>query len=513
MNEKGGSKEVLKSKVGKLLMVGFDGLQPDDHLKRMMRDYRVGGVILFRRNVADAKQVKELTSAIRRIAEESGYSYPPLITLDQEGGMVNRITDGVVLSPGNMALGATGDEAQAHEAGNIVGSELRSLGINMNLAPVLDIVRNPANHLGTRCFGEDPELVGKMGREYSRGLAESGVVPVGKHFLGYGGSVTDPHEELPLNPLTRTELLPAMEPFKIARDSLGAVMSAHIVLEEIDSYPATLSRKVLTGILRKDIGFSGPVITDCLEMGAIQDQFGTKDASVRSISAGADMLIVSHHEKEQVDAINSLKESIESKQIPSAKVSESIQTVEALTRGLGRNEESTYDYGKDFERMIAIAEKSITAVRQRGFPLREDEQAMLLSPKLAGRSLSRVQDEEYETLSLGKILEDVGLTTVERSYDRDSEARSLVSDSSKMDKVVILALEPGDFVNSFLRRLSRSETKVVLVAVDRPWGFKNLPAEGLLLTYGYRPASLEALGRVLSGKIEPRGKSPVSLQE
>jgi len=511
MNGTRESKEVLKSKVGKLLMVGFDGLQPGDHLKRMMKDYRVGGVILFRRNVAGAEQVKELTMAIRRIAEESGYAYPPLITLDQEGGMVNRITDGVVLSPGNMALGATGDETQAHEAGNIVGSELKSLGINMNLAPVLDIVRNSANHLGTRCFGEDPELVGKMGREYSRGLAESGVAPVGKHFLGYGGSVTDPHEKLPLNPLTRTELVPAMEPFKIARDSLGAVMSAHIVLEEIDSYPATLSRKVLTGILREDIGFSGPVITDCLEMGAIQDQFGTKDASVRSISAGADMLIVSHHEKEQVDAINSLKEGIESKKVPAARVSESIQAIENLSRKLGRNKETDYDYGKDMKRMTTIAEKSITAVRQRGFPLLEEEETMLLSPKLAGRSLSRVQDEEYETLSLRKILKDQGITTVERTYDLDSKVGDLVYDASKMDKVVILALEPGDFVNSFISRLSRSETKVVLAAVDKPWGFKSLPAEGLILTYGYRPASLKALGRVLSGKVKPKGESPVPL--
>ena len=511
MNEIKESKDVLKSKIGKLLMVGFSGLQPSDHLKRMMREYRVGGVILFRRNVAGAEQVKELTDAIRRIAEESGYSYPPLITLDQEGGRVNRITDGVVLSPGNMALGATRDETQAHEAGYIVGSELKSLGINMNLAPVLDIVRNPENHLGTRCFGEDPELVGKLGREYSRGLAESGVAPVGKHFLGYGGSVTDPHEKLPRNPLSRKELRPAMEPFKIARDSLGAVMSAHIVLEEIDSYPATLSRKILTGTLREEIGFSGPVITDCLEMGAIQDQFGTGDASVRSISAGADMLIVSHHEKKQIDAINSLKEGIEAKKVPAARVSESINAIEGLSRELESKEETDYDSEKDFERMTAIAEKSITAVRERGFPLGIDEQTMLLSPKLAGRSLSRVQDEEYETLSLGKILANQGLTTVERTYDRDSEVKGLVSAASEVDKVVMLALEPGDFVDSFLRRLSQNDTQVVLAAVDKPWGFKSLPSEGLLLTYGCRPSSLEALGRVLSGKVKPKGKPPVSL--
>lgn len=511
MGEINQSKDVLKSKVGKLLMIGFNGLEPDDHLKRMMKEYQVGGVILFRRNVAGANQVKELTNAIRRIAEEAGYSYPPLISLDQEGGMVNRITDGVVLSPGNMAIAATRDENQAREAGYIVGRELRSLGINMNLAPVLDIVRNSENHLGTRPFGEDPELVGKMGREYSRGLAESGVAPVGKHFLGYGGSITDPHEKLPLNPLTRKDLLPAMEPFKIARDSLGAVMSAHIVLEEIDSYPATLSRKILTGMLREEIGFSGPVITDCLEMGAIQDEFGTGDASIKSISAGADMLIVSHHEKEQVEAINSLKEAIEDKNIPAASVSKSINAIEVLSRELVKNEESDYDSGKDFERMTVIAEKSITAVRKRGFPLEEDEKIMLLSPKLSGRSLSRVQDEEYETLSLRKILGNQGFSTEERTYDQDSEVGGLVSAASEMDKVVTLALEPGDFVKSFLRRLSKYDTKAILAAVDKPWGFNSLPAEGLLLTYGYRPASLEALGRVLSGKVKPEGQSPVSL--
>lgn len=511
MNEIKESKDVLKSKVGKLLMVGFDGFEPGDHLKRMMREYHVGGVILFRRNVAGAEQVKQLTGEIRRIAEESGYSYPPLITLDQEGGMVNRITDGVVLSPGNMAFGATRDENRAREAGYLVGRELKSLGINVNLAPVLDIVKDPENHLGTRCFGEDPELVGKMGREFSRGLAESGVAPVGKHFLGYGGSVTDPHEKLPINPLPRKELLPAMEPFKIAKGSLGGVMSAHIVLKEIDSYPATLSRKILTGMLREEIGFSGPVITDCLEMGAIQDEFGTKDASVRSISAGADMLIVSHLEKEQVVAINSLKKAIETKNIPAVRVSESIQTIERLSRKLQRNNKSAYDLGKDFEKMTEIAEKSITAVRKRGFPLGEDEQTMLLSPELSGLSLSRVQDEENETLSLRKILVNHGFPTEERTYDQDSEVKSLVSAASEMDKVIMLALAPSDFVKSFLRRISRYDTKVVLAGVDRPWGFTSLPAEGLLLTYSYRPASLEALGRVLSGKVKPEGESPVSL--
>lgn len=497
--------------LGSLVMVGFKGTEPDRHLNRMIREYKVGGVILFRRNVVDADQVKKLTRQIRKIAESAGYESPPLIAVDQEGGMVNRITDGVALSPGNMAIGATGDASVAREVGEIVGRELKSLGINMNLAPVLDLIRDPENHLGTRCFAENPELVGSLGREYSKGLAEHGVVPVGKHFLGYGGSTTDPHEELPHNDLSWEELEPAIKPFKIASDALGAVMSAHIILERLDKTPATLSKDVITGILREEVNFKGPVITDCLEMGAIQNRFGTDEAAVKAIKAGGDLLIVSHHEEEQVKAIEAISSAIEKQRITKTRIKKSIERLEKLRGGLKESGEVGFSLERDHQRMVDIAGRAITVIKDGAFPLDGDEDVTLVSPELSGRSLSQVQDEEYRTLSILKTLTVIGVEAGEITYGQEPELKEVLKETKNADKVILLALEPGEFIKSLVSHLEDRETEVILAAVAEPWGLARYPVEGLLLTYGHRPASLEALGKVLGGKLTPEGSPPVSI--
>lgn len=497
---------------GKLVIVGFEGLELDRHLKRMIREYKVGGVILFRRNVTDADQVRRLTEEINEVARSAGYDSPPLIAVDQEGGMVNRITDGVALSPGNMAIGATRNETVAREVGEIIGKELKSLGINMNLAPVLDLVRDPENHLGTRCFAEDPELIGSLGREYSRGLAEYDVVPVGKHFLGYGGSTIDPHEELPRNELSREKLEPAVKPFRMASDSLGAVMSAHIILEEIDELPATLSKNVITGILRDEVNFNGPVVTDCLEMGAIQNKFGTEKGAVRAIEAGADLLIVSHREEEQVKAIQSIDKAVKNSRISLKRIAKSTNRIRNLTENWPDSGQSEYSLERDHERMVELAGRSITAVKNEGVPLTGDEEVLLVSPELSGRSLSRVQDKEHRTLSILNNLADAGVQAKEIFYGKETQLNHVLGEAKNSDKVVLIALEPRGLVKSLVYRLEDSQVKVVLAVVDGPWGFSQLPVEGLLFTYGHSPASMEALAQVLGGKLVPQGRVPVKLE-
>ncbi|MBS3814023.1 beta-N-acetylhexosaminidase [Candidatus Bipolaricaulota bacterium] len=497
---------------GKLVMVGFQGTETDDHLRRMIEEFRVGGVILFRRNVVNADQVDSLTEEIQRIAKNAGYESPLIISIDQEGGMVNRIRDGITLSPGNMAIGAIGKEEIAREIGEIIGRELSSIGINMNLAPVLDLARSPSNHLGTRCFGEDPWLVGSMGRELSGGLADYGVSPVGKHFLGYGSSKTDPHMDLPRNNLGSEQLESSLEPFRIARDNLQGIMTAHIILDSIDSSPATLSAKVIKGLLREKIGFTGPVITDCLEMEAIQDIYGTGEAAVRAVKSGADLLVISHHQREQISAIRSLRRALTEGRLEKKNFEESWKRVNRISSTKPWNTSSSYSLEEDEERITEISGQTITALCTEGIPLKEGDEVLSINPKLSGHSLSPVQDREYGLLSVNSKLEEAGVGVSEVVYEKEvPDFRRLENQLKNCDKVIVLALEANSRVNDLAKFITREEAKMILVSLQNPWGFKDIPADSLLLTYGYSRPSLKGLADVLLGRIRPNSNPPVTL--
>ena len=502
----------VKNKLGRMLMVGFHGLEPDRHLRRMIEDFGVGGVILFRRNIESPDQLKELTGEIQEIARDAGYSDPIFIALDQEGGMVNRITDGVALSPGNLALGALRDREATHSVGKIIGTELAGLGVNMNFAPVLDLVRDPDNHLGTRCFGDDPELAGQLGSAYARGLAESGVIPVGKHFLGYDGSTTDPHLELPVNPLPQDELESSIEPFMIARDRVGGIMSAHIVLEAYDDHPVTLSGRVIKELLRGRIGFSGPVITDCLEMGAIERKYGTGEAAAKAVEAGNDLLIVSHQEEKQVDALEALKEALASGQLSPGRIKRGLERLSTVKQDFDEESRPSFSLDDDKNALARYAGRAVTQVKQAKLPISPEEDLLLVVPQLSGRSLPEVQDEETTVVSPGDYLKSMGYSPDEIIYDSSLANFEEILESAKdRGRVVILALEPEDVPGKLLEELAQLTPRVLLVGVEKPWGFQDLPADELLLTYGHTESSLQGLALVLAGAVSPDGIPPVEL--
>ena len=502
----------IQDNLGRLLMVGFHGPEPDRHLGRMIDDFGVGGVILFRRNIEDQDQLRKLTGEIQEIARDAGYSEPLLIAIDQEGGMVNRITGGVALSPGNMALGALRDRESAYSVGKIIGTELAELGINMNFAPVLDLVRDPENHLGTRCFGEDPELAGQLGSQYAWGLADSGVIPVGKHFLGYDGSTTDPHLELPVNPLPRGDLESSLEPFKIARDQVGGIMSAHIVLEAYDDHPVTLSGTVIKDLLRERIGFTGPVVTDCLEMGAIERKYGTGEAAVKAVKAGNDLLIVSHQEEKQVEALEALKEALAGGQLSRGRIKRGLGRLSTVKPDFDEGPRPRFSLEDDKNALARYAGKAITPVKQTKLPISPEEDLLLVVPQISGRSLSEVQDEETTVVSPGDYLKSMGYSPDEIIYDSSlANSEKILESSEDRDRVVILVLDPEDVPRKLLGELAQLPPRVLLVGVEKPWGLEELPNEELLLTYGHTESSLRGLALVLAGEVIPEGVSPVEL--
>ena len=292
-----------------LLLVGFSGTEMTSALEELV-SRGVLGVILFGRNVHSPAQVAELTSALKRAAGR-----PLVVAVDQEGGTVRRLRAGFSPVPNMRELGAHRDPALAHEVGRLLGRELRAVGIDLNLAPVLDVDTNPDNPvIGVRAFSSDPEWVGALGVALGRGLEWEGVAACGKHFPGHGDTTVDSHRALPRLPhhlarLDQVELVP----FRAwVRAGLGAIMTAHILFDELDpELPATLSPRVISGLLRGELGYEGLVLSDDLEMRAIADREGPGSAAVSAVQAGVDVLLACSPAEVAESALGEIIESLE----------------------------------------------------------------------------------------------------------------------------------------------------------------------------------------------------------
>lgn len=303
-------------KAGSRFICGFEGQSLTEDLKELIRTYHIGGVILFSQNLKSEQQIKKLTSDIKNEARNSGYDQEILIAIDQENGLVNRLESIDFYMPGAMSLGASNKEDLAYEVGLITANKLKDLGINFNLAPVLDLNTNPQNPgVGTRSFSDKVDQACKMSENFIKAHLDKGILCAAKHFPGLGNLSTDTHFDLPEVDKSYQDLESfEIVPFKNAIDKgVPVVMTAHVRFPQIDktNLPATMSKPILKDILREKLGFERVIITDCLEMDAISDHYGVEEGARKAILAGANLLIVSHSKKAQIKAINSIAEAYE----------------------------------------------------------------------------------------------------------------------------------------------------------------------------------------------------------
>ena len=280
---------------GQLLMVGIPGQEPDEITRCLIRDLQVGGIILFKRNIAHPQQVAALIRECQKMALDTG-GYPLFIAVDQEGGPVQRFRQPFPEMPSARQFGLAGDPSAVTAGARQVALELRSLGVNINLAPVLDVPRNPACPLWERCYGTDPEVVARFGLAAVQGYQEGGVLPVAKHFPGLGATDLDSHLDLPSAVPGPEQREIDLLPFRRAvAAGIPGVMCAHVLVPEWDALPASLSRMATTTILRNQLGFKGLTFTDDLEMGAIIKQWSVAEAAQLAVAAGHDILLVCEH--------------------------------------------------------------------------------------------------------------------------------------------------------------------------------------------------------------------------
>lgn len=546
----------LRQKIGQMVVCGFDGHTPSDNITTLIEQYAVGGIIYFRRNLKDVKQVYDLSMALHNSSSRAS-TLPLTIAIDQEGGMVARLDRGITLMPGQMALGATRNVQGVYNAAYHAGLELRMLGINMNYAPCLDVNNNHLNPvIGVRSFGEDAELVSNMGVAAVRGYQAAALAATVKHFPGHGDTLVDSHLDLPLVPhklerLHQIELAPFV---KAIESGVDAVMTAHVIFPAIDPerIPATVSTRVLTGLLREQLGFNGVIITDCLEMNAIAQGVGVAEGAVAAIEAGADQVLISHTFERQVAGIEALLAAVTSGRLSEERIDRSVRRIiemkqrrhmhlspppfaevalrlkngsakeVALQMNAGSVKDMAMEMNAGSAKEVAqdLSANSITLVKDEGRQLPLDAAANTYVVWTQVRQSTQVDEVIEQEETLGRILNAYMSHVEEDGIGIEptlAEIARVVEKSGQYTQLVFVSYNATFHKGQqqLIAKLSSMEhLRLIVVAARNPFDLVCFPqVNTYLATYENRPLAMRSLAKVLLGMAKPRGKLPVTISE
>ncbi len=547
----------------------------NDKQKALLTKYDFGGITLFGKNITGTEQAVRLTAEIQAAALASEPGIPMLISADQEGGDITRLVTGTKTC-GNMALGAAGDTETACDNAAIIGRELYALGINNDFAPVLDVNSNPANPIiGVRSFSSDPALVAKLGTAYIKGLEYEGVITTMKHFPGHGDTDTDSHTGLPLVDKSLDELKAfELVPFAAAAETADMVMTAHIQFPQIETQtytskdsgeeiylPATLSKTIITDILRGDLGFDGVVITDAMQMDAIKVNFDPVDAAVLAINADVDILLEPLFILDDASAeaigkyISDVAGAVKDGRIPESQIDDSVMRIISL-----KIEKGLFNKPINTDEAVKQAKEIVGSFRQHDWELSNAQKAITLIKNDDNTLPLKMQDggkvaffypyegeENIMTFVLDRLK---AHETVPESVTADchcvteksaAEFEDMISDS----EAVILAVETyklpnmdassekgwqAVFADELIETAHRLGKKVVVLSMQLPYDAARYTAADALLcvycaqdmpeipteyngeTKAYGVNYPAALMTVFGGN-KPTGKLPVDVPE
>jgi beta-N-acetylhexosaminidase len=522
----------LEQAIGQKLLLAFTGKQgvtPD--LLEALRRYRPAGVTLFRSmNVDKPAQVRALCQDLQRTAWKAGLP-PLLIAADQEGGQLMAVGEGVTQLPGNMALGAVGDAQLARRAGEVLGRELAAMGVNVDYAPCCDVNVNPRNPvIGVRSFGEDPRQVSALCAAMIAGIQSAGVVATAKHFPGLGDTAVDAHWGTPIVPhglerLRRVEL----PPFEAAINAgVQMVMTAHIALPAVEGdaeTPATLSPKVLGGLLREQLGFQGVIVTDAMDMGAIQQGKALGGQAVRAVQAGVDLLLLGGNVDDQQRVHGGLVQAAQDGRLELAALRRSAGRVLALKDWLQKAgpQPDLGVVGCAEHRAVAdeIAARSLTLVRDRDgllpLHLQPGQRLAVVLPRPV--NLTPADTSSYVTPQLAQALRRYHPQVQEFLVSHapgQQEIADLLAQLAGFNYIVAGTLnafsqpQQAEMVNAILA----TGLPTVVAALRLPYDLAAFPqAPTFVATYSLLEPSMHALATALFGQAGFPGRLPVSIPE
>jgi beta-N-acetylhexosaminidase len=524
----------LADHVGELLMFGFEGTTPDEVPAELVA--QSAGVILFKRNITSAAQLRALTDTIRAVPQDGGLA--PLIALDQEGGPVSRLAAIGTTTPSAMALGAAQDPALTQSMYGITGDELAALGVSLDLAPVADVNNNPNNPVvGTRSFGDDPAAVSAHVRAAIRGLRTAGVGATAKHFPGHGDTTVDSHLDLPAIPhdLARMRTVELVPFVGAIAERVDVVMTAHVLFPAVEhaGVPATLSAAILTGLLRDELGFEGVVCTDCMEMNAIAERFSPEEAAIRAVSAGADLVLFSHTIGRVKAARAALRAAVLDGTLAEDRVRRSLERVRSLRAKLAHKPAALEVVGSGEHQAAALdaARRAITLIRDpKGLlPLALAAGERMFVVQFSGAPASAVEDGErtkeggadashsrYETV-IGRALA--------RGPARIHEQVRTLDPAGHEYKQLLMAAGAAQAVVAVTSRAKQHPLQaravadlamigkpMVVIASREPYDADALPADATVIaSFGDDPHALRAAADVVLGANLPHGILPVRL--
>ncbi|MEH7225537.1 beta-N-acetylhexosaminidase [Bacillus sp. JJ1566] len=318
----------LDEKIGQMIFAGISGTKMNSKMNDLVTKYHIGGIIFNGDNLVNPKQT---VTYLNKIKQANQGNIPLFLGVDQEGGRISKLPGGLIDFPTNLDIGKINDPTLSFEIGKVLGEELHAFGFNVNFAPVLDVNSNPNNPvIGNRSFSSDPEIVSILGIQTMKGLQSQSIVSAVKHFPGHGDTLVDSHLELPKVNKTRAEL-ESLEliPFRDAvNDGADMVMIGHILVPALDkTFPSSMSKKIITDILRNELGFNGVVITDDFFMKAITNDYDIGAAAVQSINAGSDIVMVAHDYNKVVQVRNAIKNAIANGEISEKRIDESVARI------------------------------------------------------------------------------------------------------------------------------------------------------------------------------------------
>lgn len=510
----------LQEKIGQRLMTGFPGTEMTEEFRQAVKTHKIGNVILFRENIRDCEQLKRLCRELQElIRQETGHS--AFIAIDQEGGIVTRLKEDAVNVPGAMALGATGDPENAYRAGVLIGREMRALGPNINFAPTVDVNSNRKNPvIGVRSYGDEPQKVGRFAARSVQGLLDGGVLCTAKHFPGHGDTDLDSHLALPcvdksLEDLERVELVP----FRAAVEAgVPAVMTAHILFPQIEPepIPATMSRRIIQGLLRQKLGFEGIVISDCMEMKAIAAHYGIAAGTLAAFKAGVDLVEITHHPQWCTEAADRILEAAQSGELDMEAMDASVNRILAYKQQWIENTQlGDFDFAAAAEESRMLMEQSITEVCRPAEPFRLGEHPLCIGCQPYRASLvGNVEDQSGNPFGTQMAAELHG-TCADMSRDPSGEEISALVSQAKQHSCAIVgtfnaASNPGQL--ALIHALADSGIPTAVVALRIPYDLSDLPGSVWgIAAYEYSPESIRAAAKVLRGELVPTGKLPVEL--
>lgn len=505
----------IADRAAQTMSVAFRGRAITPHLERMIREKHVGGVVIFRENIEDAAALRALAADLQSIAREA--DIPPLfLAMDQEGGPVVRISRGVALLPSQMGLAATPDpQASVRRAAGLTARELRTLGINWQLAPVADVNDEPRNPIiGNRAFGSDARTVGELVATAVRAYADAGLLCCAKHFPGHGAATADSHEELPELTAPRARL-DAVElvPFRSAiAAGVPAIMSAHLVVPALGTgtAPATLSRAVMTDLLRGELGFRGLSVTDDLEMGALEASGGQAAAGPASLVAGADYLLFRFDESAQLEGHRLIVEAATSGVLPPARLADAVGRILQTKQRWGvlaGPPGGLFDLEADRVEALDLARQSITVLRGGGLPL----SGRVLAVSFGQPDIAIVEEQP----TLAEVVARRLPQATARRLDGlgASDIAGTVAAARDADVVVVGTYDGlGDPRQAQLVAALQRERPTVAVALRTPYDVMAYPGvAGYVCAYTGREPVLEACVDVLTGARPPQGRLPVDV--